>query len=60
MIHIGIFCAKNSELFNFEIAGDPTQDYNNHRVLNSSEKIPSVGSQTKLTLNCCGNHIFRV
>jgi hypothetical protein len=60
MIFIGIFCAQNSELFNFKRAGGPTQDYNNHRGFNSSEKNTSAGSQMKLTLNCCSNHIFRV
>jgi hypothetical protein len=32
VILIGIFCAQNSERFNFQIAGGPTQDYNNHRA----------------------------
>jgi len=60
MILICVFCAQNSELFNFKLTGGPTQAYNNHRVLKSSEKNESVWSQKKLTLNCCSNHIFRV
>lgn len=54
------FCAQNSQSFNFKITGGPTQAYNNYRVLNNSQKNPSVGSQKKLTLNCRSNHIFQV
>jgi hypothetical protein len=60
MVLTDVFCAQNSECFDFKLAGGSVQAYNDHRILNSSENNLYFGSQKKPTLNCYNNHIFRV